>query len=113
MSKTHLHNIQIAERGRTLKEGEIGSGPVVYWMSREQRVDDNWALLYAQKLSLELKKPLIVAFCITLDYPAANLRHYSFLLQGLEEVGAALGNTTTSARHRAILMVVRLKLLLD
>lgn len=28
-------------------------GPVIYWMSRDQRVEDNWALLYAQKLALQ------------------------------------------------------------
>ena len=27
-------------RVRTLKDGEIKKGPVVYWMSREQRVKD-------------------------------------------------------------------------
>ncbi len=26
---------------------------VAYWMSRDQRVQDNWALLYAQKIALE------------------------------------------------------------
>lgn len=25
---------------------------IVYWMSRDQRVEDNWALLYAQSLGL-------------------------------------------------------------
>lgn len=24
-------------------------GPIVYWMSRDQRVHDNWALIYAQQ----------------------------------------------------------------
>ena len=31
-----------------IRDGEPGPGPVVYWMSRDQRVRDNWALLYAQ-----------------------------------------------------------------
>jgi|APDOM4702015248_1054824.scaffolds.fasta_scaffold633950_1 deoxyribodipyrimidine photolyase len=26
-------------------------GTVIYWMSRDQRVDDNWALLYAQSMA--------------------------------------------------------------
>lgn len=26
---------------------------IVYWMSRNQRVDDNWGLLYAQALGLK------------------------------------------------------------
>src|SRR5690606_7508578 len=30
------------------KEGRKATG-VVYWMSRDQRANDNWALLYAQR----------------------------------------------------------------
>ncbi|OPY85482.1 MAG: DNA photolyase [Syntrophus sp. PtaU1.Bin208] len=51
-------------RVRTLKEGEIKKGPVVCWMSREQRAKDNWALLYAQELAMEKKAPLLVAFAL-------------------------------------------------
>ena len=36
------------------------TGPVVYWMSRDQRIHDNWALLFAQKLAIEQKMPLTV-----------------------------------------------------
>jgi deoxyribodipyrimidine photo-lyase len=35
-------------RVRPLNEARPGQGPRVYWMSRDQRVRDNWALLYAQ-----------------------------------------------------------------
>lgn len=37
------------KRARILKEGKMGAGPVIYWMSRDQRVQDNWALLFAQE----------------------------------------------------------------
>jgi hypothetical protein len=33
-------------RWRTLR-GSEGKGPVVYWMSRDQRIEDNWALYHA------------------------------------------------------------------
>ena len=36
------------KRIRTLKSGKSGDGPVAYWMSRDQRVEDNWALLFCQ-----------------------------------------------------------------
>ncbi len=39
-------------RIRALNQAPSGTGPVVYWMSRDQRVTDNWALLYAQELAL-------------------------------------------------------------
>jgi deoxyribodipyrimidine photo-lyase len=51
-------------RVRVLKQGSIGSGPVLYWMSRDQRVSDNWALLFAQELALEREVSLGVVFSL-------------------------------------------------
>jgi len=42
-------------RIRVLQTGTETSGPVIYWMSRDQRAHDNWALLFSQKLALEKK----------------------------------------------------------
>jgi len=39
-------------------------GPVVYWMSRNQLVADNWALLHVQQLALERQVPLAVLFTL-------------------------------------------------
>ncbi len=78
-------------RYRSISSGKPGEGPVVYWMSRDQRIDDNWALLYAQELALRMKKPLLVLFCLTTNFLGANLRHYSFLVKGLAEVQQRLG----------------------
>ena len=70
-------------RVRTLREGETKKGPVVYWMSREQRVKDNWALLYAQELALQRKAPLLVAFALVPQFLCAAMRQYDFMLKGL------------------------------
>lgn len=59
---------------------------VVYWMSRDQRVFDNHALLAAAALAVRLQKPLEVVFCLTARFPGANLRSFDFLLKGLAEV---------------------------
>lgn len=77
---------------RTLyKGGEQGRGPVVYWMSREQRVRDNWALLYAQQLAFESKAPLAVVFCLyTPNFLGAPARMYDFMIPGLKEAESAL-----------------------
>jgi len=78
---------QIApERVRLVSRGDDPGGPVVYWMTREQRVADNWSLLLAQNIALEHKRPLVVVFCLVPDYPGANIRHYGFMLKGLQEV---------------------------
>ena len=59
-------------------------------MSRDQRVHDNWALLFAHQLSLENKKPLAVIFNLVPDFLEATIRQYGFMLQGLKEVEEAL-----------------------
>lgn len=64
------------------------NGPVVYWMSRDMRVQDNWAFLYAQRLALKLELPLVVVFCLVPKFSNATIRHYKFLLGGLEEVAS-------------------------
>jgi deoxyribodipyrimidine photo-lyase len=78
------------ERLRLLKEGPAGKGPVVYWMSRDQRTRDNWALLYAQDLAVRAKTPLIVVFCLVPEFLGAALRPYAFMLQGLQKVESDL-----------------------
>ena len=59
---------------------------IVYWMSRDVRVQDNWAFLYAQKLALKNDLPLHACFCLVPKFLDATIRHYKFLLKGLEEV---------------------------
>ncbi len=77
-------------RIRILQNGKPSSGPVIYWMSRDQRVHDNWALLYAQKLAIEMKKPLAVIFNLVPDFLEATSRQYGFMLKGLKEVESIL-----------------------
>lgn len=83
-----MENGGMTARSRRLKQGQEGRGPVIYWMSRDQRLADNWALLFAQQEALKRKRPLAVVFCLVADYPGANLRHYLFLLRGLRELQA-------------------------
>jgi len=65
-------------------------GPVIYWMSRDQRADDNWALLYAQELALERQAPLAVVFTLAPAFLGATLRQYAFMLKGLSETAQRL-----------------------
>ena len=62
------------------------SGPIVYWMQRDMRARDNWALLHAADLARDLQLPLIVCFTLVPSFLGATLRAYDFLLQGLQEV---------------------------
>jgi len=78
------------DRVRALKDGSKREGKVVYWMSRDQRVEDNWALLYAQELALQMKAPLAVIFCLVPQFLNATLRQFAFMLRGLEQVEKSL-----------------------
>ena len=79
------------ERVRQLNEKEIVEGDyVLYWMQEAQRTEYNHALEYAVQRANELGQRLLVVFGLTDDYPEANLRHYAFLLEGLQDVKEAL-----------------------
>lgn len=73
------------DRIRLLKDGEKTKGPVIYWMSRDQRARDNWALLYAQEMAIRADEALGVVFCLAPEFMGAGIRQYGFMLQGLEE----------------------------
>jgi len=80
------------KRARTLKEGKERRGPVAYWMSRDQRAQDNWALLYSQHLAQERQVPLLVVFCLVPQFLEAAWRHYAFMLEGLGQVAQELAD---------------------
>nr|XP_033814122.1 deoxyribodipyrimidine photo-lyase-like isoform X2 [Geotrypetes seraphini] len=75
--------VRLVSSSSELKEA---SGGISYWMSRDQRVQDNWAFLYAQRLALQQKLPLHVCFCLVPKFLDATIRHYGFMLKGLQEV---------------------------
>ncbi|MBN1356311.1 deoxyribodipyrimidine photo-lyase [bacterium] len=79
-------------RIRTLKAAPLRNGPVVYWMSRDQRIDDNWSLLFARQMAAERKVPLHVLFCLAPFFKDATWRHYAFMIGGLREVETALSD---------------------
>ena len=60
-------------------------------MSRDQRVQDNHALIAAQQLALEKGVPLYVYFQLT-PLPLRAKEQYLFMLSGLEEVATELAN---------------------
>lgn len=83
--KKSLHSVD-SRRVCALNDKSVGAGPVVYWMSRDQRVQDNWAMLHARDLAEQSGAPLVVAFCLAPHFLGATQRQYGFMLRGLEEV---------------------------
>jgi len=74
-----------AVKGENIVKSEH-AGCVVYWMSRDQRVSDNWALLYAQERACEAGKPLAVVFNVVPRFLEASARQFGFMLKGLAQV---------------------------
>lgn len=79
-------------RVRNLNNHEYSGGSILYWMGREQRVNDNWALIYSQELSKKFNKPFAVVFCLSKTYPDINKRQILFLLENLKYVADNLKN---------------------
>lgn len=74
------------ERIRTLTTHTYAGGPILYWMSRDIRADDNWALLYAQELAVAHKVPLIVLYNLTPGFLGGDARSYRFKCEALMSV---------------------------
>jgi deoxyribodipyrimidine photo-lyase len=88
-------------RIQPLREAAVQDGRyVLYWMQQSQRAAHNPALEYALHRAREEGLPLLVVFGLMADYPAANRRHYVFMLEGLRE-------TQDRLAERGIQMVVR------
>lgn len=68
------------------KFDKIGKGPVVYWISRDQRIKDNPALSFAQRQAVLLRRPLLVIFTLSESFLDATLRQYDFMIRGLQEL---------------------------
>ncbi|CAB1083513.1 Deoxyribodipyrimidine photolyase, type II (EC [Olavius algarvensis Delta 1 endosymbiont] len=96
-------NFQTVQKSRiqVLNDAEIAKGRyVLYWMQQSQRADYNHALEYAIQQANRLGQGVLVAFGMMDDYPEANLRHYTFMLQGLKE-------TRDTLARRGIKMVIQ------
>ena len=94
-------NITRQARIQPRNDLEIRKGDcVLYWMQQSQRAQYNHALEYAIQEANRLNQSVLVGFGLMDDYPEANLRHYTFMLEGLKETQATLAD-------RGIKMVVQ------
>lgn len=74
------------ERIRKLNTALDRQGPIIYWMSRDIRVHDNWALLFAAQKAKALGQPLAVVFCLRQKFDLATDRLVWWLLESCKEV---------------------------
>lgn len=94
-SKMRLEKRMNMKRCRCLTSNatpKVSGKCVIYWMGREQRAEDNWALLHASELAREHSVPVVVAINVTPkpNFMEANQRAYGFQMKGLQETEADL-----------------------
>ena len=72
-------------RVRVIREAAApkDSRTVVYWMSREQRAADNWALLYALETGKRARLPTVVLFSLEESCSGSGIGQDRFMLEGL------------------------------
>ncbi|XVF13282.1 hypothetical protein REPUB_Repub08aG0195400 [Reevesia pubescens] len=76
-------------RIRVLKEGShqpLKKDPVVYWMLRDQRLKDNWALIHAVDQANKANVPVAIAFNLFDQFLGAKARQLGFMLKGLPSI---------------------------
>jgi len=74
------------ERVRALNGiGEEGKGDIFYWMTREQRLEDNWSLNYAAEWASSLGRGLKLLFFLP-PVREGHERKYRFMAGGLLEL---------------------------
>eukprot|EP00982_Pelagococcus_subviridis_P017214 31524-Pelagococcus_subviridis.AAC.3 len=78
------------KRIRELRGGDIKSGPVLYWCSRDQRVNDNWALIHACESAASIGGGVVVVFNLVTSFLGAGARQFGFMLRGLREMETTL-----------------------
>lgn len=72
-----------------IKNSNNNGEAVIYVMSRDQRVQDNHALLLAQNMAIKQNKNLYVLFILK-EFKSRSREHYQFMLDGLKEVSNTL-----------------------
>lgn len=78
-----------SSRQLVIKDEKTDKTAVVYIMSRDQRVQDNHALLAAQAIALKNNSVLYVLFVLK-KVETRSREHYEFMLEGLKEVSKSL-----------------------
>ena len=59
-------------------------------MSRDQRMKDNWALIYAAEKAASNGENVAVVFNLVDKYLGAGARQFGFMLRGLQEMAPKL-----------------------
>mgnify|MGYP000869423724 FL=1 len=73
-------------RLRTLNHHPYQKGAIAYWMNREMRLEDNWALLAAQDWAVREEVVLHIVYNLDPEFLVGGRRQLEFKLGALEEL---------------------------
>ena len=73
-------------RTRTLSHHPYQKGAIAYWMNREMRLKDNWALLAAQDWAIREQVALKIAYNLDPGFLGGGRRQFTFKLDALKEI---------------------------
>lgn len=96
-------------RIRAARSGAAGAGPVLWWPSRDLRVEDNWALLKALSVAKDRGVPVLAVYNFEPGFSGGELRQHDFkvkslrlLARDLEKIGIPLFLEIGDRSHRAV-----------
>lgn len=77
---------QIKKRSRALNQVKYEGGPVLYWMDRDMRIKDNWALLAAVEIAKEKSEGVHIIYNLVPNFLGGTTRQLQFKCEGLQEI---------------------------
>lgn len=91
-----MEDYTLLKRVKLLQNDNAGNEPVLYWMIRDQKVFDNYALLFTQHLANERNSGIVVCFNLQNDNLNLTLRKFDFLIKGLQKIETTLNDLNIS-----------------
>lgn len=76
----------LEKRSLLLNTKEYKDGAVLYWINRDARVLDNYALLYAQNLAKKNNVPLATLYNLEIGFLGGSKRSHIFKVEGLKNL---------------------------
>jgi deoxyribodipyrimidine photo-lyase len=73
-------------RVRKQNANEYKAGAILYWMNRDMRLTDNWALLYAQELAHDHDVELAICYNLDSQFLGGTLRQLEFKIGALRQL---------------------------
>jgi len=80
----------LLQKTREINQVKPNNKNVVLWISRDQRLENNWALFLASSLAKQYQSQLSIVFCLQFKFLEAQKRQFDFMLAGLKSLDQSL-----------------------